>query len=253
MIATLLAAVLLAALVLAAYLEAGFLTGILRFREDADVEAFGFVLLATWGLAAALTVGALATAGGASRLTIAAAIAIRVALILAIVFMFAYPFLGQLEGKTMTLRAVLYPLFSSVVPILYFWRGRGGAYPGVVDVAWASTFTFDIVSNDLHWYGTWLDYDDFVHFVNAAPYTMVVVCFALALDQRGTWRVGVWGAALLAFLVNAAAHAIWEMWEHYADELLGTFLQPGGMGEASANMGWSFLGAALGILLLWWW
>jgi hypothetical protein len=53
--------------------------------------------------------------------------------------------------------------------------------------------------------------------------------------------------------VNVAAHAIWEMWEHYADKFLGTYLQPGGMGEASANMAWSFLGAALGIALVWWW
>lgn len=224
-----------------------------RERDRIDLEIFAFALLITWLLVTTLTLGVFADPARGGVLTLGAAVLLRIALVLAVVFMFAFPFLPQLEGKSMTLRAVIYPILTAAIPVAYWYRGHRGPYPGVIDVAWTFTFTLDIVSNDLHWYGSWPWWDDWIHLVNAIPYTAVVVTVTLALERAGLLRVGFRGAVVIAFLVNLAGHAAWEMWEHHMDRFFGTELQPGGMVEASSNMLWALAGGVIGLALLAWW
>jgi len=81
-------------------------------------------------------------------------IAVKLALVAAIVFMLTHPGLPQFENKSLTLRAVLYPVFSLLVAAGYYLKGRRGDYPHLLDLLWGFTFTFDMVSNDAHLYGS---------------------------------------------------------------------------------------------------
>jgi uncharacterized membrane protein YjdF len=180
-------------------------------------------------------------------------VGIKIALVAAIVFMFTHPDLPQFENKSLTLRAVLYPLFSLMVAAGYYLRGMRGDYPHLLDILWSFTFTFDIVSNDAHLYGSYENYDDLVHFINAVPFMVVLVGLLLSLERLNGFRLGYWGIILMAFVSFVAFHAVWEMYEHSMDRFLGTNLQPGGMVEATDNNFFAIVGALLAVTILSYW
>ena len=180
-------------------------------------------------------------------------IAVKLALVGAIVFMLTHPGLPQFENKSLTLRAVLYPIFSLLVAAGYYLKGMKGGYPHLLDFLWSFTFTFDIVSNDAHLYGSYANYDDFIHFVNAVPFTFVLVGLLLSLERLNRFRLGYWGVTLAAFVTFVAFHAVWEMYEHSMDRFFGTNLQPGGMVEATDNNFFAIVGALLALAILHYW
>jgi hypothetical protein len=180
-------------------------------------------------------------------------VGIKIALVAAIVFMFTHPDLPQFESKSLTLRAVLYPIFSLAVAAGYYLKGMKGDYPHLLDVLWSFTFTFDIVSNDAHLYGSYENYDDLVHFINAVPFMFVAVGLLLSLERLNKFRLGYWGVILVGFTAFVAFHAIWEMYEHSMDRFLGTNLQPGGMVEATDNNFFAIVGALLAVAILSYW
>lgn len=180
-------------------------------------------------------------------------IAVKLVLVGAIVFMLTHPDLPQFENKSLTLRAVIYPIFALLVPTGYYLKGMRGEYPHLLDLLWSATFTFDIVSNDAHLYGSYANYDDFIHFVNAIPYTFLLVGILLSLERLGRFRLGYAGAVLAAFTAFVAFHAVWEMYEHSMDRFFGTNLQPGGMTEATDNNTFAIVGALLAIAILHYW
>ncbi|MDP2950721.1 MAG: hypothetical protein Q8P22_14470 [Chloroflexota bacterium] len=180
-------------------------------------------------------------------------VAIKVALVAAIVFMFTHPDLPQFENKSLTLRAVLYPLFSLMVAAGYYLKGMRGDYPHLLDILWSFTFTFDIVSNDAHLYGSYANYDDLIHFINALPFMFVLVGLLLSLERLNRFRLGYGGIILVALTAFIAFHAIWEMYEHSMDRFLGTNLQPGGMVEATDNNFFAIVGALLAVAILYYW
>lgn len=213
----------------------------------------GLVVLALFCASVATTCGALASGGRQRLLTATANASVKLTLLAAVAFMFAFPHLSQFENKSLTLRAVLYPIFAFGFLALFRLRRMHGPYPMLVDLCWSFTFTFDIVSNDLHWYGTWRHWDDFVHFLNSVPFVALILIALLALERRGSMRLGFWGAALVGLAVYTSAHALWEMYEFSVDRFAGTNLQPGGMDEATRNNVSGIAGALLGTLLLWHW
>ena len=180
-------------------------------------------------------------------------VGIKIALVVAIVFMFTHPDLPQFENKSLTLRAVLYPLFSLTVAAGYYLRGMRGPYPHLLDLLWSFTFTFDIVSNDAHLYGSYENYDDLIHFINAVPFMVVLVGLLLSLERLDKFRLGYWGVILVGFTSFVAFHAVWEMYEHSMDRFLGTNLQPGGMVEATDNNFFAIVGALLAVAILSYW
>jgi hypothetical protein len=121
------------------------------------------------------------------------------------------------------------------------------------DLCLTFALTFDIVSNDLHWYGTWLHWDDNVHFWNSLPIMVVIVGALLALESAGRVRLGFWGAIIFAFCIYALIHSLWEMEEYALDRYAGTNLQPGGMEEATRNNMSSLLAALLTTGVFLWW
>jgi hypothetical protein len=227
---------------------------LVRFREQGPaVTAAGFLLFALFGTAVALFAGVLAT-GGRDRVVLRLAnLAAKLSFALAVAFMFLFPHLHQFDGKTMTLRAIIYPVCVAALGVGWLLRRPRGPYPLLVDLAWGFTFTFDIVSNDLRWYGAFGAHDvwaDFVHLTNSVPMFLAIACMLLGIERWRDMRVGFWGVLLVALFGFFAAHSAWEMWEFAMDHFAGTGLQPGGMGEASRHNLLGLSGAVLGALLL---
>ena len=228
--------------------------GVLRFREDGGgVELYGEVLLVFAIVVLTLLVGTLLSAGREYRLAIPAAVGAKLLILLAVVFMFAFPDLSQFEGKSLTYRAVLYPTLAFLIPAGYVLGGRRDRYPMLADICLTFALSFDIVSNDLHWYGTWLHWDDIVHFWNSFPIMVLIVGGVMALEHSGRIRLGFWGAFIFAFCIYALMHSLWEMEEFALDRFAGTNLQPGGMEEASRNNVSSLTAALLSTGLFLWW
>ncbi len=228
--------------------------GVLRFREDGNgITVYGGVLLALFIAVTATLVGTLVAAGRDRSLLISGWALAKVLLLLSVVFMFAFPDLSQFEGKSLTYRAVLYPTLGYLPMALYAWRGRPGPFPFVLDFCLTFALTFDIVSNDLHWYGTWLHWDDTVHFFNTFPIMILVTAVFLSLEHVGRIRLGFWGCFFFAFCVYALVHSLWEMEEFALDRFLGTNLQPGGMEEATRNNIAGLVASMLTAAILLWW
>lgn len=228
--------------------------GVLRFREDGrGVETYGLVLLAlsiavVSGLAAVIV-----SAGRLPRVAVATDLAAKVLLGLAVVFMFAFPHLSQFEGKSLTYRAILYPTLALLPLAIWLWHGRRQPFPWIFDGLLTFALVFDIVSNDLHYYGTWLHWDDGVHYANSVPILILLVISVMAFEEHGRIRLGFWGAFIFAFCIYTSLHAGWEMEEFALDRFLGTNLQPGGMEEATRNNLAGLLGGITAIPVLLWW
>jgi hypothetical protein len=228
--------------------------GLLRFREDgARVEAYGLALVVGFAGTVVLTVGSLVSSGRSPLIVHAANLTAKTTLVAAAVFMFVFSDLSQFEAKSLTYRAVLYPLLAFMFPVIHVLRGAQAPYPGIMDLCLTFAVTFDILSNDLHYYGNWKDWDDLVHFFNSLPIMVVIVVPILALEDRGYIRLGLWGSLLFGFTIYATVHALWEMAEFLLDEYAGTNLQPGGMAEATGNNLSSLGGAFLAVAMIWWW
>jgi hypothetical protein len=227
---------------------------VLRFREDGGgVEAYGLVLLSLSIIVVSLLAGVIVSAGRILRLAMTTDFAAKVLLGLAVVFMFAFPHLSQFEGKSLTYRAILYPTLAALPTVVWWRKGRRAPFPWVTDTLLTFALVFDIVSNDLHYYGSWLHWDDGVHYANSVPILVLMFVAVQALEVHGKVRLGFWGAFIFAFCIYTSVHALWEMEEFALDKFLGTNLQPGGMEEASRNNVAGVLGGATALPLLLWW
>ena len=243
-----------ASLALASERDAPRLGFLMWFRhEGRGVTTEGTALLAVFGVALALSVGAFAAGGRARWFETVANVAVKVSMVAAVAFMLAFPGLPQFDQKSLTSRAIAYPALAAMVPLLYAVRRVRGPYPTLADLCWSVALTVDIVGNDLHWYGNWKHWDDTMHFLNTLPLMFLIVALLLALDRRGVWRIGFWGAVLFGLALYTSLHGMWETGEYLSDRYTGTKLQPGGMEEATRNNLSSMLGSLLAVALLWWW
>jgi len=228
--------------------------GMFRFRDHGPgVTAWGWVLLPGLLASASMLIGSWAGGGANRTMDRVNAMLIRIVLLIAVIFMYVFTELPQLEAKSLTWRTIVYPAMTLILPLLYLYQGRNGPYPWHLDVNWAFLFTFDIVGNDLHWYGTWEHFDTFVHVVNSIPFVVALALAFLALEQR-TGVVASFGLVMaFTFAVFFSLHSLWEMYEFAADEFGGTELQPGGMHEATTDNLAGIAGAILAIFLLRYW
>lgn len=243
-----------AALAVASERDAPRLGFLMWFRhEGRGVATEGTALVALFAVALSLTIGAFAAGGHVRRWEAAANIAVKATMAAAVAFMLAYPDLPQFDDKSLTARAIVYPILAAVIPLAYVARRMRGPYPILADLCWSLALTVDIVGNDLHWYGNWKHWDDTVHFLNTLPVMFLIVSATLVLERRGLVRVGFWGAALFGLLLYTSLHGVWEMGEYLSDRYTGTILQPGGMEEATRNNLSSMLGSLVALALLWWW
>jgi hypothetical protein len=227
---------------------------LLWYRSDGrGTGAEGTTLLITFLLAVTLSVGAFAAGGRLRMMEIAANAAAKAALVGAVVFMLVYPDLPQFENKSLTFRAILFPLLAFAPITVSMFRRPSGSYPTLIDLCLTMSLAIDIVGNDLHWYGNYAHWDDVVHFMSSVPLMIVIVSTLLALERNDALRLGFWPTIIAASALYGSLHGLWEISEYLSDRVLATELQPGGMEEATRNNIASMGGTVTAVGLLWWW
>ncbi len=120
------------------------------------------------------------------------------------------PELPQFQGKAFAGRAIAYPVALAVVPVAWWWSGRGRVpFPVATDILLGLPFLIDMAGNALNLYDTIAWWDDANHLGNWALHTAAIV-----LLVRG--RVA-WPAVVAVGIAWASTTAIvWELAEFVA-------------------------------------
>jgi hypothetical protein len=177
-------------------------------------------------------------------------VAVKVALVGLLLLAVLRPDLPQFEGKAMGGRALTYPLAAIVVPVgWWFWgRGRGWSYPYVVDICLVLPFLIDVVGNALDLYDSISWWDDLNHFVN---WGILVTAFGQLLLRLPLGRLN---TACLMVGFGAVTAVLWEFGEYF------TFIRGGPeektaytdtLGDLAGGLAGSTLAAVLTVTLLW--
>jgi hypothetical protein len=155
------------------------------------------------------------------------------------------PDLPQFQGKAFAGRAIAYPIALAVVPVAWWWLGRGRvAFPVMPDILLGLPFLIDMAGNALNLYDTIAWWDDANHLGNWALHTSAIVLLvrgrftsialaAVGLGWAGTTAI-VWELAeYVAFVPNSP-----EAVTAYADTLGDLALGLIGGTAAAAAMAW---------------
>jgi hypothetical protein len=137
-------------------------------------------------------------------------VALKAALVGLLVFAAARQDLPQFHGKSMTGRAIGYPVAAVVVPIAWFVlsRRRHVRYPAAVDILIVLPFVIDMAGNAANLYDTVSWWDDLNHFVNWA---ILVGAFGVLLLSTSLDRWPIFG---LAVGFGATTAILWELLEY---------------------------------------
>jgi len=124
-----------------------------------------------------------------------------------LIFAVASPDLPQFHGKSMTGRAIGYPVAALVVPVAWWvvQRRRRVAYPFAVDVLVVLPFLIDMAGNAANLYDTISWWDDVNHLVNWA---ILVGGFSLLLLRT---RLAAWPIFGLGVGFGAVTAIVWEL------------------------------------------
>lgn len=151
---------------------------------------------------------------------------------------------GNLEGKAPVARAVIYPLFAFVLPVLWgvWWHTRR-PYPWAADLLVTLACFSDILGNRLDLYDAVTWFDDWMHFLDTGVVSAAIVI--LTLDQTAG-RGAVVERAIAAGMTGSLA---WELFEYVSfvtrsDELSWAYADT--LGDLA--LGW--LGAVVAALLV---
>jgi len=146
----------------------------------------------------------------AGSAALAVDVALKAALVALLVFAAARQDLPQFHGKSMTGRAIGYPLAALVVPVAWFVlsRRRRRRYPVVVDILVVLPFVIDMAGNAANLYDTISWWDDVNHLVNWA---ILVGGFGVLLLSTSLERWSIFG---LAVGFGATTAILWELMEY---------------------------------------
>jgi hypothetical protein len=146
----------------------------------------------------------------AESAALAADLALKVALVGLLVFAAARQDLPQFQDKSMTGRAIGYPLATLVVPVVWFVlsRRRHVRYPVAVDILVILPFLIDMAGNAANLYDTVSWWDDLNHFVNWA-----ILAGAMGVLLLST-SLGRWPIFGLAVGFGATTAILWELLEY---------------------------------------
>lgn len=134
-------------------------------------------------------------------------LALKTLLIALLAYSLSMPELPRFAGKAMPARALTYPLIALIVPLVWWWRGRGSRYPHLVDALVVLPFVIDTGGNVLDLYAV-VHFDDLAHLVNWA---ILVSAVGAAVARL---RIARWNAAALAVGFGAASMVFWELAEY---------------------------------------
>jgi hypothetical protein len=118
--------------------------------------------------------------------------------------------LPQFHGKSMTGRAVAYPIAALLVPVTWWVvsRRRRIAYPVAVDILVVLPFFIDTVGNAANLYDSVSWWDDANHFVNWA---ILAAGFGALLLRT---HLGPWPLFGLVVGFGATTAIVWELLEY---------------------------------------
>ena len=175
-------------------------------------------------------------------------VALKAALVTLLVFAAARQDLPQFHGKSMTGRAVGYPLAALLVPAAWFVlsRRRRLRFPVAVDILVVAPFVIDMGGNAANLYDTVSWWDDANHFVNWA---ILVAGFGVLLLSTSLDRWPIFG---LAVGFGATTAILWELLEYvtfirHSPELKTAYHDT--LGDLALGLAGSVLAAAAVVLL----
>jgi hypothetical protein len=144
------------------------------------------------------------------RVALAADVALKLALVGLLVFAALRQDLPQFHNKSMTGRAIGYPLVALVVPAVWWLlsRRRPRPFPVAVDMLLVAPFVIDMAGNAANLYDTIDWWDDVNHFVNWA---ILVAGFAVLLLGTTLDRWPLFG---LCVGFGATTAILWELLEY---------------------------------------
>jgi len=139
-------------------------------------------------------------------------LAVKAALVLLLAFTVLASDLPRFEGKSMTGRALAYPVSLAIVPVAWWLvqrrRRRPVAYPYAVDILLVLPFFIDTLGNALDLYDAVEWWDDLNHFVN---WGILVSAFGQLLIRL---RLGPALVTALAIGFGALTAVLWEFAEY---------------------------------------
>ena len=179
---------------------------------------------------------------GSAALTVD--LALKAALVGLLVFAAVRQDLPQFHNKSMTGRAIGYPLAALVVPVAWFVlsRRRRVRYPVAVDILVVLPFVVDMAGNAANVYDTISWWDDVNHFVNWA---ILVTGFGVLLLTTSLDRWPIFG---LAVGFGAVTAILWELLEYvtfirHSPELKTAYTDT--LGDLALGLAGSVVAAAL--------
>jgi hypothetical protein len=153
---------------------------------------------------------------------------------------------AHLEGKAPVARAVLFPLWSVTVPVVWLATRRATGFPWRADLLVMLTCGVDLLGNRLDLYDSIAWFDDAVHLLNAA---LVSLAFVLIAERGSATAVELVEAAVA---VGMTASLAWELFE-YATFLTRSTEWTSAYSDTMGDLALGWLGslaAALGVLAL---
>jgi len=128
-------------------------------------------------------------------------------LAVALVLVLLDPSWANLEGKAPVARVILFPVWASVVPVLWTTRRRSTPFPWSADLLVTLTCVLDLVGNRHDLYDSIDWFDDAMHLLNAA---LVSAAFLMLFVRR---TAGVLEIREAAVAVGMTASLAWELFE----------------------------------------
>jgi hypothetical protein len=131
-------------------------------------------------------------------------------LLVLVILVMIEPAWGNLEGKAPVGRAIMYPLWAFVVPLVWAVRNRlrPAPFPWLPDLLLTLTCFTDVLGNRLDLYDSLFWFDDFMHFACTALVSAALVL----LTERTSDRLLDTITRSVAFGLTASL--VWELWEY---------------------------------------
>lgn len=117
----------------------------------------------------------------------------------------------NLRDKAAGARAVVYPLLSFAIPVMWWWQWRERmSFPWLADLMVTVTCFTDILGNWMNLYDSIVWFDDWMHFMN----TGLLAAAAVLVTMPRTTTFGRILERSLA--VGATGAIVWEIGEYFA-------------------------------------
>lgn len=149
---------------------------------------------------------------------------------------------SHFEGKAMGVRAVLWPISTIVIPVVWQARGRPRPYPYLADIALVMPFLLDAAGNVFGWFA--IDgFDALPHYLG---WLFLGVAFGLAVAPQIGRR---WVTFGLIVGLGATVDIVWEIGEYLLQQSGQSGLQLT-YANTIQDLAMSLLGATTGAVLV---